>query len=61
MIESRTIAQYHATRVSGTGCPDDPNGKHYYAFLDANADGRICIDCGAPESVDLDHNEREQR
>lgn len=49
MSDDRTIAEFHATRVSGTGCPDDANGRHYFAFIDPMRDGRICIDCGAPE------------
>lgn len=49
MSDQRTIAQFHASRVSGSGCPDDPNGKHYFAFIDPDSDGRICIDCGAAE------------
>lgn len=46
---SRTIESYHATRESGSGCPDMEGGAHYYAFLDPEADYRICIDCGARE------------
>lgn len=46
---SRTIENYHATRESGSGCPETNGGAHYFAFLDPNLDYRICIDCGAPE------------
>jgi hypothetical protein len=49
MTEDRSIADYHATRISGSGCPADDNGNHYFAFIDPERDGRICIDCGAPE------------
>ena len=45
----RTIDQYHASRESGTGCPETEGGPHYFAFIDPSQDGRICIDCGEPE------------
>lgn len=48
---SRTIADYHATRESGSGCPDVEGGPHYFAFLDPTSDERNCIDCGAPEET----------
>ena len=48
-MEKRTIGDYHATRESGTGCPEADGGPHYFAFIDPSQDGRICIDCGAPE------------
>lgn len=47
---SMTIADYHATRESGRGCPATDGGAHYFAFIDPSVDHRICIDCGAPES-----------
>lgn len=49
-MEDRSIADYHAARVSGSGCPEVDGGPHYFAFLDPNSDERICIDCGTPES-----------
>jgi hypothetical protein len=50
MSTDRTIEDFHATRESGSGCPETDGGAHYFAFLDPNVDERICIDCGAPES-----------
>ena len=32
--------------TGGSGCPDDETGRHYYAHIDPQYDGRICIDCG---------------
>lgn len=49
MSDQRSIADFHATRVSGTGCPEANGGPHYFAFLDLNVEWRICIDCGARE------------
>ena len=34
----------------GSGCPDADGGPHYYAHIDPEQVGRICIDCGAPEA-----------
>lgn len=48
-MSDRTIADFHATRESGSGCPEADGGPHYFAFIDPNSDGRICIDCGEPE------------
>ena len=48
MTDDRTIAEYHATRESGPGCPEADGGPHYFAFL-GDLDTRSCIDCGAPE------------
>ncbi len=48
----QTIEGFHATRESGSGCPETDGGPHYFAFLDSNHNERICIDCGAPESDD---------
>ena len=48
MDQNRTIEKYHATRESGTGCPETDGGTHYFAFIDPRQ-GRICIDCGADE------------
>ena len=50
----RTIADFHATRESGSGCPETNGGRHYFAFIDPQFDGRICIDCAHPEQGD-DH------
>ncbi|QDB74786.1 hypothetical protein KNU56_gp09 [Gordonia phage Arri] len=36
--------------TGGSGCPDDEQGRHYFAYIDPNQDCRICIDCGAPET-----------
>lgn len=49
--EPRTIEDYHRTRISGTGCPEDDEGKHYFAFIDPSQHGRVCIDCGTPEET----------
>ena len=35
--------------TGGSGCPDDETGRHYYAHIDPQYDGRICIDCGERE------------
>lgn len=43
------IEHYHQTREGGLGCPENEGGPHYFAFIDPNAKGRICIDCGMPE------------
>ncbi len=43
------IARYHASRESGSGCPETNGGPHYFAFIDPSIDGRSCIDCGEPE------------
>jgi hypothetical protein len=43
------ITPYHQTREGGLGCPENEGGPHYFAFIDPNAKGRICIDCGMPE------------
>lgn len=51
MSDDRTIEEFHATRESGSGCPGADGGPHYFAFLDLEADGRSCIDCGAPEPM----------
>ena len=51
MTDTRTIAEFHATRVSGTGCPGVDGGPHYFAHLDHNSDERMCIDCGEPEPL----------
>ena len=48
----RTIDEFHATRESGTGCPETDGGAHYFAFIDNSVDYRTCIDCGAPEETD---------
>jgi len=49
-MSGRSIADFHATRQSGRGCPEVDGGPHYFAFLDPRAPGRICIDCGEPEN-----------
>lgn len=46
MSEQRSIADFHATRESGEGCPEVDGGPHYFAFLDPSVAWRICIDCG---------------
>jgi hypothetical protein len=51
MSNDRTIAEFHATRESGKGCPETDGGPHYFAFIDPSFDGRVCIDCGAPEAA----------
>lgn len=33
----------------GTGCPETDGGPHYFAHIDPQYDGRICIDCGERE------------
>lgn len=43
------ITHYHQTREGGLGCSENEGGPHYFAFIDPNANGRICIDCGMPE------------
>lgn len=48
MSDTRTIAEFHRDRESGSGCPETDGGAHYFAFL-YDGDGRSCIDCGAPE------------
>lgn len=53
MTDHRSIEEFHATRVSGTGCPETDGGPHYFAHLDPNYDGRMCIDCGTPEFENL--------
>jgi len=45
----RTIADFHATRESGSGCPETDGGAHYFIFADPQLDGRSCMDCGEPE------------
>lgn len=55
---NRTIADYHATRESGSGCPETDGGPHYFAFIDPSRDGRVCIDCGAPEPTDYEETTR---
>lgn len=32
-----------------TGCPEVDGGPHFFAHYGA-FDGRVCLDCGAPES-----------
>jgi len=49
MSDDRTIEEFHATRESGTGCPEADGGAHYFAFIDPTTDDRVCIDCGEPE------------
>jgi hypothetical protein len=49
MNSDRTIPQFHATRESGSGCPETSGGAHYFAFIDPSLDSRLCIDCGEPE------------
>ncbi len=49
MTDPRTIEEMHKDRESGSGCPEDHNGKHYYAFLYDIESGRSCIDCGDKE------------
>ncbi len=39
-MADRTIEDHHAT-----------GGSHYFAYIDPNQSGRICIDCGLPEPV----------
>jgi hypothetical protein len=51
-MPDRSIEEFHRTRESGSGCPETDGGPHYFAFIDSNNDGRICIDCGAPEEGD---------
>lgn len=46
-----TIEKFHASRESGSGCPETDGGAHYFAFIDRSVDHRICIDCGAPEQI----------
>lgn len=48
-MDERTIAEHHATREAGTGCPGTDGGPHYFAYIDDSVDHRICIDCGTPE------------
>lgn len=48
-MTERTIAQFHATRESGRGCPETDGGPHYFAFIDPSRDNRVCIDCGEDE------------
>ena len=50
-MDDRTVADFHATRVSGSGCPETKGGAHYYAFIDPAVDYRMCIDCGEQEVV----------
>jgi hypothetical protein len=50
-MDGRTIEEFHASRESGSGCPETDGGPHYFAFIVPNADGRFCIDCGEPEAV----------
>ena len=45
----RTIADFHATRESGSGCPETDGGAHYFIFADPQLDGRTCMGCGEPE------------
>lgn len=54
-MTERTIAQFHASRESGEGCPETDGGPHYFAFLDLSVDHRICIDCGEPEASPVPH------
>ena len=49
-MSDRTIADHHASRESGQGCPDMGGGPHYFAYVDDSVEHRICIDCGAPET-----------
>jgi len=49
MSDNRSIGEFHESRVSGSGCPGDENGRHYFAFIDPLVNGRLCIDCGEPE------------
>jgi hypothetical protein len=49
-FDHRTIAEFHATRESGSGCPGSDGGPHYFAFQGRD-DYRSCIDCGEPEVV----------
>ena len=51
MYDDWTIADFHATRTSGAGCPGVDDGRHYFAFLDHTVSYRICIDCGEPEGT----------
>lgn len=41
---------FACSHEGGSGCPADENGRHYYAHIDPNWPGRICIDCGSPEA-----------
>lgn len=34
----------------GTGCPETSGGVHYFAHVDPQYDGQICIDCGEREA-----------
>ena len=56
-MDDRTVSDFHATRVSGSGCPETAGGPHYYAFIDPTVDYRMCIDCGDQEVVTLTDKE----
>lgn len=47
----RSIEEHHRDRESGGHCIEAGGGPHYFAYIDPTQDGRICIDCGAPEEV----------
>ena len=51
MMDDRSVADFHTTRVSGSGCPETKDGPHYYVFIDPTLDYRMCMDCGDLEVV----------
>lgn len=45
-----TVQVIACTFSGGSGCPGAEGGSHYYAHIDPNYDGRLCIDCGEEET-----------
>lgn len=56
-MADRTIEDFHATRESGSGCPETEGGPHYFTFalgMGPDPERRYCMDCGEPEPSGAD-------
>lgn len=48
-IGPNVIAFSFSGDAANNECSGDDSVRHYFAHIDPNYDGRICIDCGEPE------------